>query len=150
MSIAKNVGVTVQIMGRVERALWRDVITKHLVEVAAANMEADQSPTRKRGGTCSRHSERIECTFPGCSNKRTSHTLNLCDRHMGRPPKKCSAPGCTRNVRNSGVCVAHGARICICSAEGCSREVRGRRNLCTTHNNLHDSARQCTKMYYKC
>jgi len=29
--------------GRVEHAMWRDVITKHLVEVAAKNMEADQT-----------------------------------------------------------------------------------------------------------
>jgi len=40
--------------------------------------------------------------------------------------------GCTRKVRNGGVCVRHGAKMRLCSSQGCKNRSK-RRGLCRRH-----------------
>ena len=102
----------------------------------------------RKGGLCPNHGER--CRFPGgCTSQIVRG--GMCERHH-RPPggeggyvrSTCRVEGCPRKVKNSGVCIGHGATQprYVCSVEGCTSHVR-RGGLCVRHGAVPCDVPEC-------
>ena len=77
------------------------------------------------------------CSTIGCEHFVIKAGYEMCWQH--RPVPFCSSEGCTKRVRNGGVCVEHGATVAICSTENCTNQVQ-KGGVCMKHGEDEEEA----------
>eukprot|EP00729_Bicosta_minor_P013379 gene13379-biopygen22057 len=86
---------------------------------------------KKRGGHCSKHSNKVACAHLNCSTPLVPGK-GVCVKHGAHGI--CTAWGCKTNAASGkkGLCFKHSKDKATCSTSGCSNGVVARR-LCRTH-----------------